>query len=150
MRKIPEELENPIDSTLIAIVDVIQPYFYEFGFTPNILTTFSLLFWLFGLYFFANDGKYYAYYAVILFLISYFFDCFDGHFARSYNMVTKFGDYYDHISDVAKYVLLIYFIIVNHFSKIFIVIPIMVVFLILMCMHLSCQELYYVTRENIR
>lgn len=54
MRKIPEDLENPIDSVLIAIVHIIQPYFYELGFTPNILTTFSLLFWIGGLYFFCK------------------------------------------------------------------------------------------------
>lgn len=58
-------------------------------------------------------------------------------------MVTKFGDYYDHISDALKYVLLIYFVIMKYDSKIFVVLPILTVFLILMSMHLSCQELYY-------
>ena len=32
--------------------------------------------------------------------LSYFFDCMDGNFARTYKMQTKFGDYYDHIKDV--------------------------------------------------
>jgi phosphatidylglycerophosphate synthase len=140
MRKIPEELENPIDSVLIAIVDAIQPYFYKMGFTPNILTTFSLLFWIGGLYFFIHNGPYYAYYAVLLMFISYFFDCFDGHFARSYDMVTKFGDYYDHISDAVKFALLFYFIVMIYGMK-----PIFILtfFAIPLCMHLRCQESYY-------
>ena len=113
MRKIPGKLDNFIDDTLITIIDTIQPYFYKLGFIPNTLTTISLICWLFALYFFINDGVYYTLYAVLFMILSYFFDCFDGHFARSYNMVTKFGDYYDHISDVSKVILLIYFILIN-------------------------------------
>jgi len=34
------------------------------------------------------------------YLISYMFDCWDGYYARKYNMESKFGDYYDHVSDM--------------------------------------------------
>jgi phosphatidylglycerophosphate synthase len=143
MRKIPSNLENPIDDILLKIIDKIQPGVYKLGFTPNILTTFSLLFWVGGLYFFVNSGVYYTYYTVILMAFSYFFDCFDGHFARTYDMVTKFGDYYDHISDISKILLLIYFILVKYTAQSLIVLPIIVISMILSFMHLSCQELYY-------
>jgi phosphatidylglycerophosphate synthase len=143
MRKIPCELENFIDNILISIVDTIQPVFYKLGFTPNILTTISLICWLFALYFFVNDGIYYTFYTVLLIILSYFFDCFDGHFARSYNMVTKFGDYYDHISDIFKSILFVYFICTVYTSKAYYVLPILFIFLILSFMHLACQELYY-------
>jgi len=143
MRKIPEELENPIDDLLLKIVHIIQPTFYKLGFTPNILTTFSLLFWFGGLYFFVNSGVYYTFYVILFMTLSYFFDCFDGHFARTYDMVTKFGDYYDHISDISKILLLIYFILVKYNAQSCIVLSIMFISIILSFMHLSCQELYY-------
>ena len=75
--------------------------------------------------------------------LSYFFDCFDGHFARTYNMVTTFGDYYDHISDTSKIILLLYFIYINYTSKFFIILPIILVSLLFTLIHMSCQELYY-------
>jgi hypothetical protein len=142
MRKIPADIENPIDNILLIIIEKVHPYFHKLGFTPNILTTFSLLFWLGGLYFFVKNGKYYEYYTVGLLFISYFFDCFDGHFARTYNMTTKFGDYYDHISDVLKKLLLLYFIITIYGIKSLFLLLILSIFMILFCVHLSCQELW--------
>ena len=38
--------------------------------------------------------------ACIYYFISYFFDVLDGIYAREYNMVSEFGDYYDHIKDI--------------------------------------------------
>lgn len=143
MRKIPPQYENPIDNLILHIADIIQPVFYKLGFVPNTLTTFSLVFWLCGLYFFINDKKYYTYYAVFFMSLSYFFDCFDGHFARSYNMVTKFGDYYDHFSDLFKFISLIYVIYVKYTSKFFIIMAFILFWLLLMCVHMGCQELYY-------
>ena len=37
--------------------------------------------------------------AAIFYIISYFFDCMDGCYARKYKMTSKFGDYYEHIVD---------------------------------------------------
>ena len=143
MRKLPGKMDNFIDDILITIIDTIQPYFYKLGFIPNTLTTISLICWLFALYFFVNDGIYYTFYAVLFMILSYFFDCFDGHFARSYNMVTKFGDYYDHISDVSKVILFVYFICTIYTSKVCFILPILFIFLILALTHMACQELYY-------
>jgi len=143
MRKLPEKLDNFIDDILLKIIDIIQPYFYKLGFIPNTLTTISLVFWFFALYFFINDRTYYTFYSVLFMILSYFFDCFDGHFARSYNMVTKFGDYYDHISDVSKVIILVYFICTMYTSKVCYVLPILIIFLIFTLTHLACQELYY-------
>ena len=36
---------------------------------------------------------------VCLFTLSYMFDCMDGQFARRYNMTSRFGDVYDHVTD---------------------------------------------------
>jgi phosphatidylserine synthase len=145
MRKIPSQFENFIDNQLIHLADRIQPYFYKVGFTPNMLTTISLLTWLSGLYFFLNCGTYYTLYTIALFTISYFFDCMDGNFARTYNMVSSFGDYYDHCSDMIKYSLTAYYIYILHFYN---VLYIIMFFYILMNIHLSCQELYYGKPSN--
>ena len=46
--------------------------------------------------------------AAILWFLSYYFDCIDGKLARQYNMITPFGDLYDHVGDAFKYILVIY------------------------------------------
>jgi len=143
MRKIPKRFENPLDSIIIEIADYIQPVFYSLGFVPNVLTTISLITWLFAMYFFITDYKNYTFYAVLLIVVSYFFDCADGHFARSYGMVSKFGDYYDHIADIFKIALFIYLVYMKFASKFLIVFGVLAFFAILTFMHLSCQELYY-------
>jgi len=143
MRKIPDKLENHIDDIIITSINMIQPYFYQLGFTPNILTTISLISWSFAMYFLINNGNYYSLYMVLLMILSYYFDCFDGNFARSYNMVTKFGDYYDHISDVSKIIIYFYFIFTIYKSKVCYIFPILIICLIPTLIHLSCQELYY-------
>ncbi len=88
------------------------------------------------------------YLAAFFLIISYFFDCLDGHLARSYNMVTVFGDYYDHISDILKifFVLLtLYYINSQKFFRIF---PIFILISIMMLIHFGCQELYYGSDQN--
>ena len=92
-RKIPEELENPIDNILIELAEKLNPYFYKLGFNPNGVTTLSLIFGILSCYFYYL--KYYLFSSISMF-ISYFFDVMDGNFARRYNMQTQFGDYYDH------------------------------------------------------
>jgi phosphatidylglycerophosphate synthase len=143
MRKIPHQYENPIDNIILHIADIVQPFFYKLGFGPNTLTTISLVFWICGLYFFIIDKKHYTYYVILFMFLSYCFDCFDGHFARSYNMVTVFGDYYDHLSDFVKIILLIYIVYVKYESKFVVVFVFMLFWLVLLFIHLGCQELYY-------
>jgi phosphatidylglycerophosphate synthase len=41
------------------------------------------------------------------------FDCFDGYFARKHDMITVFGDWYDHITDWLVVLLLCYVIYKN-------------------------------------
>ena len=143
MRKIPAKYENPIDNVIISHVDNMKSYFFKLGFTPNILTTLSLFCHLFAMYFFVNNQEYYTVYSVIFFFLSYYFDCFDGHFARSYNMVTNFGDYYDHISDWFKIILLIWLIYTYFKPYFYVSVMFLIIFGFLSSIHLSCQERYY-------
>jgi phosphatidylglycerophosphate synthase len=96
-RKLPRSLECPIDNGILDLVDFVNPYFYTLGFTPNGLTFVSAVFGIAC----AVHCYYHLYvYASIFHFIGYFFDCADGNFARRYNMVSKFGDLFDHIKDV--------------------------------------------------
>jgi len=104
-KKIPDHLECPIDTFILdKIVIPVNPVFKAMGATPNILTGVSGVFGLLAVY-----SAYKSNYALcaLLYLISYIFDCFDGNFARTYDMVTPFGDWFDHVKDVVIAVLLV-------------------------------------------
>lgn len=144
MRKIPRHLENPIDDTLLLLTDIINPYFYKLGFTPNHITTLSLIFGILSIYYFYKE-KFIV--SGIMYFISYFFDCADGHYARTYKMVTKFGDYYDHVKDVSITSIMLYLIfryhIKNKSKNIILYMIVITILSILMMQHFGCQEKYY-------
>tara|TARA_Y100000389_G_C17286929_1_gene425949 strand:- start:160 stop:735 length:576 start_codon:yes stop_codon:yes gene_type:complete len=144
-RKLKIEDENPIDNLIYEIVESLDPIFYRLNFTPNIITTLSLLTGLLsGYYFYKNN-----YICIPLYIISYILDCSDGYFARKYKMTSKFGDYYDHISDTIKNVLIIYIIYMKakpkYKNEIFLLI---LLFIILSFYHMSLQELVYNKKED--
>lgn len=140
MRKIPTKYENPFDNILLQIADDMQHYFYEANFTPNHITTISIILCIISVYCLYN--KMYCL-AALLFISSYFFDCLDGNYARTYDMVTVIGDYYDHVGNLLKFVLLFYTFYVINPSKTADIIPIALLLCFLTGIHLSCQELYY-------
>lgn len=138
MRKIPCELENPIDDLLLNIGEQLCPFLYKTGHTPNMITTYSLITGLLSCYFLWK-GQIFLF--GICYAMSYFFDCLDGHFARKYNMETEFGDMYDHIKDVTVYLILIVIIYIKCTKNI--TIPVILLFLVftyLMGMHMGCQQ----------
>jgi phosphatidylglycerophosphate synthase len=96
MRKIPHELECPVDNVLIDLCEPLSIFFRKLDFTPNGITTLSLICGLLAIYFLYKDKPYAA---VTFYFISYIFDCLDGYYARKYKMCSKFGDFYDHIKD---------------------------------------------------
>ena len=96
-RKLPRDLECPVDNLILDSVDVVNPYFYKLRFTPNLLTTFSAIFGVSACYLCLRE---FYVCSSVLYFIGYFFDCADGNFARRYNMVSRFGDYFDHIKDI--------------------------------------------------
>ncbi len=139
-RKLTESLENPIDNIIYILVEFVAPYFHKFGITPNGITTMSVICGFSSAYFIYTH---YFLLAAVLCSAAYFFDCLDGYVARTYNMVTKFGDYYDHVTDVLKYIAyLIALIIVN--SKLFLYfVPIIIYFIFLTFLHMFYQESVY-------
>ena len=85
-RKIPKKYENPIDNILYDLSDYLNPYYKKLGFTPNTLTTLSIVLTVLGLYLYT---KKYIVLGSILVFIGYYFDCADGSYARKYKMETK-------------------------------------------------------------
>lgn len=138
MRKVPYEYENPLDNFLYELSEINSPYFYSIGFTPNMITTLSNIACIILILLLLNTNYYLA---ALFVLISFYFDCMDGHFARKYKMYSSLGDYYDHISDIIKtfaILITLFYIDSNKFYKI---IPIIILFTILSTIHIGCQEL---------
>lgn len=96
MRKIPRKYECPIDNIFIDLADWMCPWYYKCGFTPNLLTTVSLIAGLMSIWFLYTNQ---IFIALIFLWISYFYDCMDGHYARKYKMISQAGDWYDHVKD---------------------------------------------------
>jgi len=141
MRKITPEQENPIDNINIDICNFLCPFFNTMGFTPNGITTLSLLFGILSIFLLYKG---YIISFGITYYISYFFDCMDGYYARKYSMVSRGGDLYDHIKDIVVYLLLIIVFWYKNRSqpiknKLLTIIVFILLFL-LMSAHLGCQE----------
>ena len=146
MRKIPQEYENPIDNIIYQFVDPVLPLFNQLNFTPNGITTLSLLSGVAALWFLYN--KQFVPFA-ITYLTSYYLDFLDGAYARKYNMVTKGGDYYDHIKDWSVNLLGLYilFIKYNIIKKPLLIIT-MAIIGTLTLVQAGCQEKMYKKDES--
>lgn len=136
--KISSNHENPIDIVLTKLASTINPLFHATGHSPNIITTYSFATGLLSVYFLYRGQI--ALFA-ILFFVSYFFDCCDGSFARQYHLESKFGDLYDHITDVVVFSLIVAVVFLRYRSAIdWLAIVVFIVFLFLTLVHLGCQQ----------
>jgi len=146
--KIPSSQENPIDVANIWLCDKLCPLFHSLKMTANHITTLSLIFGIISLVFL---WKYNWIGFAVTYYISYMFDCMDGHYARKYKMVSKFGDYYDHIKDVIVVIGILVILIVRYQvpRKVWVVFTVvLLVFTLLMTAHLGCQEKLYPHDES--
>lgn len=115
VHKVPPEYESPVDAFLLKLSHSILPSLKSTGHTPNLVTTYSLITGLLSVHY-LNTGQ--LYHFAGLYLLSYFFDCVDGHLARTYKMFSDFGDLYDHVSDFLVAGLLSYVVFKNYLNKI--------------------------------
>lgn len=148
MRKIKSEYENPIDNVILNLCEEICPILKRYNFTPNMITTISLFFGILSVYYLYlyKIGLF-----AIFFMLSYFFDCVDGHYARKYDMVTKFGDTYDHIKDLVVYLSVIFVLLIRFRIRTkdkILAITFLIVIMVLCQMHLGCQEKIYDKDES--
>jgi phosphatidylglycerophosphate synthase len=139
--------ENPIDILLAKLANGMKKNFHTIHFTPNHITTLSLIFGLMSVFLLYKD-KYIL--SVVFFIISYFFDVLDGIYARTYNMVTKFGDYYDHLTDLLTTLLYVSMIIYKCKNRIKLIpfLIILLFFVMGLSIHIGCQENVYNSSES--
>lgn len=148
MRKIPRKYENPLDNFNIDLMDKTTPFFRSLKFTPNGITTLSLISGLVSIYYLYHHN-FWGF--AISYYISYLFDCLDGHYARKYKMVSKLGDLYDHTKDVLITISVIFILlfVYRNSPKTKIIFCILTIILFLLtCMHLGCQEKLYPKQES--
>ena len=149
--KLPEYYDEPLDLFYKKYIIIIMPYFYKLGITPNFITSLSLFFGLLTCYLYY---KQYYILSGLSYIISYFFDVMDGYYARLYDMKSKFGSYYDIISDISILIILFILLVVNKNIKkyrinikLFIII-LLVIFSIISSYNASCQENYVKMYKN--
>lgn len=107
MRKVPPEFENALENLFLRGADFLCPPLKATGHTPNMITTYSAASAALSLAA-LHHGRRGTF--LLFWELAYFFDCVDGHFARRYNQVTTLGDLYDHGTDVAANLGLLYLV----------------------------------------
>jgi len=140
-RKIPRNLENPIDSLMYDLSEILNKKVIKENISTNTITSISLISGIISA-FLIYKNKFLE--SSLFHGFAYFFDKVNGSHARIFNKSSYFGDMFDHISDRIRNILMVIAIIINKvitkkqkivfFSVIFIA-------LLLMYFHLSCQEL---------
>jgi phosphatidylglycerophosphate synthase len=150
VNKLPEENECPFDSLLCKFIDGHLHLYYEAGLTPNMVTTFGIVIGLLAAY---QISQRQFVLGALLWILSYYFDCIDGKLARKYNMVTNFGDLYDHICDIIKYIAVGYALYKsnkrkNMSSKQWIYFSIVIILLLVSFIHMGYQEIIYDKKEE--
>lgn len=139
-RKIQSHLENPVDNVLIYVSKKVNPTLRKMGVTPNMITTLSTIIGIMAAVF-IYKGYFAA--AIVCVFFAYLLDCMDGNMARMFNMTSSFGDWYDHISDIVKYVAIYAAIILQpnmtRANKTVFIVVTLIMF-ILANIHLGCQE----------
>lgn len=138
MRKLPQHLDNPLDTMLIDISEAISPALKATGHTPNLITTYSFGSSLLAIYA-LHRGNLPAF--SVLWALQYFWDCVDGHFARKYSMTSEFGDMYDHVTDITSEVILGLVAFHRYNIPVWLVVVLLVV-VVLQTVHLGCQQRY--------
>jgi hypothetical protein len=138
MRKIPQELENPIDDALLEAADATMPVSKKF--TPNQVTVGSIFLAVVAVWAMFSGRPW-------TFALSYsgsiFLDYVDGHLARTTGQITKIGDFLDHASDALLALAVVAFLAWKLGSKSVVPISIIAIFGFLQAVHLGYQQKWY-------
>ena len=149
VNKLLDHHECPIDSFIFKIVDKHLHIFHKLGMTPNTLTTLGIFFGFLTAYQILQGRLWLA---AIFWIIAYYFDCADGKFARKYNMISKFGDLYDHLADLGKVIIVLVALFYSNkkatTAKQWFFITILIVLGFLQMIHIAYQESIYNKKEE--
>lgn len=137
-RKLSQEYENPIDNMMLSVCDNLAPQLKKMNYTPNGITTLSVIFSAAALYHLYNHDMIPF---TIYLLLAHLCDDMDGYYARKYKMVSEGGDKYDHYKDLIVVIASIYIL----YSKYNILnFPVLILVLCVMgvlgTMFVGCQE----------
>lgn len=137
--KLSPSNDNPIDIQLLKLCEVIGKPLHDCGITPNMVTIFGFFLCLLTFYFFIH--KQYVLSIVFLWL-TYFSDCLDGYMARTFQQITRLGDYLDHFRDQFFIVTLIclIFVHIQGTTQKGLFAVVITIYTTLMLSHLGCQE----------
>mgnify|MGYP001256029413 CR=1 FL=1 len=103
-----------IDLPLSKLIVKTLPFWNKLGFTPNKLTTLGLISSILCIYYIINRN---ILPSILFLILRLYFDYADGLLARKYNQVTKFGEYYDHITDALYGISLFYVMFLTKYSN---------------------------------
>ena len=138
VNKIIDDYECPCDILLLKFIDTHLDIYQNIE--PNTITTVGIIFAIVAAY---NISIKNYKIAALIFLCSYYFDCVDGKVARKYNKVTVFGDYYDHIGDVFKILIILYALYKSNTKNFNKISYLLIILLFFMMIHFACQEKIY-------
>lgn len=127
-----------IDDEFYILANKLNPYFYNLGFTPNMLTALSFIFTLLSMTMFYKD---YRILAMIFYLVNFYFDCADGIFARTYKMESDYGDFLDHFTDLIGMLLLILILYIKNKNLLIKLIPIAILLIFIIANDHGCSKI---------
>ena len=138
MKKEPIIKDNTgfLDKKLSNYILHTLPFWHNIGFTPNSLTTLGFISSILCLFFFYKSNLLFT---LVFLVLRWYFDYADGMLARKYKQTSKFGDYYDHITDWIFYIGLVYNVYTKSETKILHT-TILSISTILFCIHQGCIE----------
>jgi phosphatidylglycerophosphate synthase len=145
-RKLPAQVDNPIDNQLLRACDHLVPVAHARGVTPNHVTFARMALGVGFLYllFYTNAVAV----PVLGILLFYFLDCLDGHLARSTDQVTELGDHLDHIADMTFFGVLLYYLYAVDYPYKKLVGAALILVLYLSCVHMGLQQKVYNLRKD--
>jgi hypothetical protein len=132
--KVGAENESDFNNFIYVIVKRIVPVLYNLGFNANNVTTLSLIF-CFLTY---NNLRLKNKVCIVYYFIYMVLDYADGYMARTYNMMSKFGDMYDHARDVIFHLFILNVIYPNKA-----LVSIFIIGVVLSLNSFACQEIIY-------
>jgi CDP-diacylglycerol--inositol 3-phosphatidyltransferase len=147
VNKLPVEYENPYDAVLLSFTADLLPLAWHTGHTPNIITTYSFVCCLISRWCLWKDhiAAFFVFHH-----LAYFFDCMDGQMARRYNMTSRFGDLYDHCTDLIGDVLLVVIVWLKYRHVIRAGHVLLVIFMFgMLVVSMGCQQCYHKPRREV-
>lgn len=128
--------ENPVDKLLYHSIEYISDTIYNFKITPNMITFLGLITGLLSAYYLYEKQ---IIISLILWIVCYYLDLLDGYIARKYDQGSKFGGWFDHISDILKFIAI--GIVLYKHKQYYVIIILTIVFIITL-FNTSCKTKY--------